>query len=487
MRYSADVLQQLLVDKNDQAGPGSFGVLFDEYHIHLAHGIEPEVNFIPIIRFDPATTAELIAAQRLPNLPDEELFIMQLNDLEEHLSNPETQRFFEAEDIATGDLINQVAIAELETQPWLVTFFQPQEIFLEPVIAQNQNTIVLAIVIAVLVVAAAFFMSKWLVTPITRLTGAVTHFTAGKLDARAEIKTGDEIGLLADSFNKMAQQVGNLLIGLEERSKQLAQANDEITGLNERLTSENLRLETELDVARRLQEMLLPGEEELQQVDDLDVAVFMKPADEVGGDYFDVLQQNGHVKVGIGDVTGHGLESGVLMLMTQMGIRTLMTSQETNSIRFLDILNRTIYGNVQRMKAHKDLTLSLLDFYGGRVRMSGQHEKIIVLRKNGQVELIDTFALGFPIGVDDDISAFISEAELELESGDGVVLYTDGVTEAENETGEFYGLKRLSQVAAQNWQQSAQQIKDAVISDIHRHIDRQKVYDDITLLVIKQK
>ena len=160
VRYSADALQELLAEKNDQAGPGSFGVLFDEYHIHLAHGIEPDVNFIPIVRFDEAETAKLKAAQRLPDLPDDELYIMQLDELEEHLSNPETQRFFEAEDVATGDLMNQVAIAQMETQPWLVTFFQPQEIFLAPVREQNQSTLLLAGIIALVVIGAALAMSQ---------------------------------------------------------------------------------------------------------------------------------------------------------------------------------------------------------------------------------------------------------------------------------------------------------------------------------------
>ena len=221
VQYHSDVLQNILAEKNDQAGPGSFGVLFDEYHIHLAHGIEPNVNFIPIIEFEPEVTQELIASQRLPNWPDDELFIMQLDELEEHLSNPETQRFFEAEDVATGDLINQVAIAEMSTQPWLITFFQPQEIFLAPVNAQNRATLLLAGVIAVVALAIAFIAAQQLVNPVVHLTNTVTQFTAGNLQARAHIESNDETGMLADSFNAMAEQVETLLTGLEERTQEL--------------------------------------------------------------------------------------------------------------------------------------------------------------------------------------------------------------------------------------------------------------------------
>jgi sigma-B regulation protein RsbU (phosphoserine phosphatase) len=486
VRYHADVLQQLLVDKNDQAGPGSFGVLFDEYHIHLAHGIEPDVNFIPIVRFDPATTERLIQEQRLPDLPDDELFIMQLDELQEHLSNPETQRFFEATDVATGDLTNQVAIAELETQPWLITFFQPQQIFLAPVAEQARNTLLIALVVALVASGLAVVMSNILVRPITHLTEAVTRFTTGDLETRAKIESRDEIGLLATSFNTMAQQVGSLLTGLEERTDELAHANAEITHLNSQLKDENLRLETELDVVRRLQEMLLPDQQELDRLEPLDIAVYMKPADEVGGDYFDVLQSNGHIKIGIGDVTGHGLESGVLMLMTQMGIRTLTTNQDTDPAHILTVLNRAIYDNVRRMQARKDLSLSLIDYHNGKLRLSGQHEQPILIRADGQLELIDTFTLGFPIGLSDDIAPFVGELELELAPGDGLVLYTDGITEAENDAGEFYGLERLCKAAATYWQDPAESIRQAIINDVYRHIGNSRIYDDITLLVIKQ-
>ena len=88
----------------------------------------------------------------------------------------------------------------------------------------------------------------------------------------------------------------------------------------------------------------------------------MEPADEVGGDYYDILQQDGKVKIGIGDVTGHGLESGMLMIMVQTATRVLLESNLADPVKFLDILNRSLYKNVQRMKSDKNLTLSILDY-----------------------------------------------------------------------------------------------------------------------------
>jgi predicted ATPase/serine phosphatase RsbU (regulator of sigma subunit) len=274
---------------------------------------------------------------------------------------------------------------------------------------------------------------------------------------------------------------------VQERTAQLQQANEEISALNERLKQENLRLEAEIDISRRLQQMLLPRQDELQQVAGLDIAGFMDPADEVGGDYYDVLQHDGRVKIGIGDVTGHGLESGVVMLMVQTAVRTLLTSDESDPTRLFTILNRTMYDNINRLQVDKSLTLALLDYQDQRLRLSGQHESLILVRNGGHVDVIDTIDLGFPIGLDDDIASFIAETTIHLDSGDGVVLYTDGITEAENRDGEQYTLERLCAIVQRAWGGSADEVKQAIIEDVMTFIGSQKIFDDLTLLVLRQR
>jgi len=255
---------------------------------------------------------------------------------------------------------------------------------------------------------------------------------------------------------------------------------------NERFKAENVRMKAELDVSRRLQKMLLPTKTELKQIDGLDIAGFMEPADEVGGDYYDVLQHNGRVLMGIGDVTGHGLESGALAIMVQSSIRTLLANNETDPVKFFSALNHMVYHNVERMKVQKDLTLALVDYKDNQLYLSGQHEEMIVVR-NGELELIDTIDLGFPIGLDEDIADFVNQVTVPLNAGDVVVLYTDGITESENIDKQMYGLERLCEVIRQNWQQTAQEIQQAVIEDVRQFIGEQKVFDDITLLVLKQQ
>jgi serine phosphatase RsbU (regulator of sigma subunit) len=274
---------------------------------------------------------------------------------------------------------------------------------------------------------------------------------------------------------------------VNERTAQLAQATKEIKTLNEKLRAENLRLSAELEITKQLQQMILPKQEELELIEGLDIAGFMEPAEEVGGDYYDVIQQNGQVKISIGDVTGHGLESGVVMLMAQTAVRTLQESKQTDPVKFLDILNRTLYRNVQRINPYKNLTLSVLDYANGILKVSGQHESLIVVRTEGQVEQIDTMHLGFPLGLEEDIAAFIASEQVQLYPGDVVVLYTDGITEAFDINCQQYGIKQLCEVVSRYREYSAQEIREAVISDVRRHIGEQKIFDDITLLVLKQK
>ena len=291
----------------------------------------------------------------------------------------------------------------------------------------------------------------------------------------------------------IAAQLGSVIqrkraeIALQESLSRLAEANQEITILNQRLEAENLRMHAELEVTRQLQQMILPKEYELESIEGLEIAGFMEPAEEVGGDYYDVLWHNGRVKIGIGDVTGHGIESGVLMIMVQTAVRTLLTNNENDPVKFLNVLNQTIYGNVQRMNSDKNLTLSLLDYQDGILYLSGQHEETILVRCDGKVERIDMIDLGFPIGLEADIANFVAQIQVQLTPGDVVVLYTDGITEAEDMNGVQYGLDRLCEVVSCNRQCPCGEIRQVVIDDLRRHIGAQKVYDDITLLLFKQK
>ena len=390
---------------------------------------------------------------------------------------------------------------------WLMVVVIPEADFMERIDANTQSTVALCLVALILATVLGILTARSITQPILLLSeassaiakrAATSDFASGELDPKIELKGVNELEVLAESFNHMAQQLRESFIALEvakqeleqrveQRTAELNEANQEITLLNQRLKAENLRMRAELEVTRQLQQMILPKQEELSQISKLEIAGFMEPAEEVGGDYYDVLQDKGLIKIGIGDVTGHGLESGVLMIMVQTAVRTLLANNETDPVKFLNVLNRVIYDNVQRMNSDKNLSLALLDYQEGVLCLSGQHEEMIVVRSGGQVERIDTIDLGFPIGLEADIADFVAQIKVALNVGDVVVLYTDGITEAENLSGVRYGIERLCAIASNNWYQSAEEIKQAVIDDVRRHIGEQRVYDDITLLIIKQK
>jgi len=330
------------------------------------------------------------------------------------------------------------------------------------------------------------------------LRAGAARIGSGDLAQHIAIKTGDELEALADQFNDMARRLQESYTGLEEkvelRTQELRAALEqnahlfqEVEEKGKQLEAANLRMQAELDFVGQMQQLVLPTPDELAAIDGLDIAAFMEPADEVGGDYYDVLHTDGVVTIGIGDVTGHGLESGMLMVMTQAAVRTLQEIRESDPVRFLDTLNRTLYQNVQRMRSDKNLTLALLTYTQGQVRISGQHEEAIIVRHGGAIERINTLDLGFPLGLEADIAAFVRHISVALQPGDGVVLYTDGITEAADMHHRLYGIDRLCTVISQHWARTAQDIQAAVIADVRCHIGAQKVFDDITLVVVKQR
>ena len=269
--------------------------------------------------------------------------------------------------------------------------------------------------------------------------------------------------------------------------RQLAEAHQQISQFNNSLQVENTRLSSELEVNQRLQQMLLPKEKELERIESLEIAGFSETADEIGGDYYDVVQYQDRIIIGIGDVSGHGLESGVLMLMVQTAVRTLIENEQTDPKCLFEVLNRTIYKNLQRLESDKNVSLSLLDYCDGLLNISGQHEEVLILRQGGEIERIDTVDLGFPLGLEESIADFVFATQIPFATGEVAVLYTDGITEAENSHGIHYGLEQLCTVVQRNWQKSAGDIRQAVIRDLRSHIDTQQVYDDITLVVLKRK
>lgn len=252
----------------------------------------------------------------------------------------------------------------------------------------------------------------------------------------------------------------------------------------EREKAEKRRLEQELAIATRIQTSILPRD---LQVRGLEIAATMLPATEVGGDYYDVLPTQHGCWIGIGDVAGHGLRSGLVMMMLQSVVSALVRSRADAPPRdLLRVVNAVLYENVrERLKQDEHATLSLIRYReDGELRFAGAHEDMLVLRAaTGQVEVVPT--LGTWVGATKDIEEATQDSVCHLRDGDLLLLYTDGVIEAQNGAGEHFGPQRLMQELARSRQEPVQAIRDRLCSAVTEFMAEQR--DDIALLVARYR
>lgn len=223
VRYSVAAIQRLVSQSTNLSGnENSFAILLDENYIRIAQGSvnASELAFKSVVPLAPTQIQALQAKARLPR-GDASEFSTHLPAFEQGLDRIAQSSYFMTELVANEDELNAAAAVKLSSQPWFVVFVQPQSTFLEPIKAQVRNTLLLSIGLTGAVVAVAVAVSQLLSKPLTSLAGTVTQFTAGHLNARSSIQSEDEIGVLAQSFNAMAEQVGKLLHGLEQRTQEL--------------------------------------------------------------------------------------------------------------------------------------------------------------------------------------------------------------------------------------------------------------------------
>ncbi len=248
----------------------------------------------------------------------------------------------------------------------------------------------------------------------------------------------------------------------------------------ERLARE--RLEKELDLARQIQVSILPRR---LIADGVELAACMTTATEVGGDYYDVLPFEGGCWIGIGDVSGHGVTSGLIMLMVQSAVASLVAGNPNANPRdAVTIVNRVLFENIRhRLLTDDFVTFSLMRVSNGRIVIAGAHEHFLVVRsRTRRVEPIET--PGTWLGVLPEIGHFTTETVVDLEHNDLLVLYTDGITEARNTAGVQYGFERLSAIVERLYDEPIERIRDAVLADVTEWCPNRD--DDATLVLLRQ-
>jgi signal transduction histidine kinase/HAMP domain-containing protein len=226
VRYNAIVLQQVVNQSQNLAGEKSFALVLDEHHIRIIDGSPISQQFRSLMPLAPEKIRSLQQQGRLPNFPAAQLTTNQPEfDQAVNRVCPIAQNcppvYVATRNPDYPDRYKRVAIVPLKNQPWFVAFYQPEEIFLAPIAAQLQTSIILTLSIAALVSIAALAIAHWLSTPLNSLAEGVNQFTEGNLDARVKIRSKDEIGTLGANFNMLAEQVSKLLSGLEDRTVEL--------------------------------------------------------------------------------------------------------------------------------------------------------------------------------------------------------------------------------------------------------------------------
>ena len=255
------------------------------------------------------------------------------------------------------------------------------------------------------------------------------------------------------------------------------------------LQNENLRMGMELDVAKKIQLMMLPRNRDFSLQPGLEVAAKMDPASEVGGDFYEFLPQvDGTTIMAIGDVTDHGLQSGLVMLMAQSVLRTTLDEQPLKLTDAMARINSILYRNIRnRMDDYRNLTMMLARINDNSITVCGQHENILYFDAGKNThELISTEDLGIYIGLIENVEEHLKEITLPLNKNDVYFFYTDGLSEAEDKEGVLYGEDRIMSVFKKHAHKGSKAVLNAMYDDVYRFMGDQQIFDDITVIAFQK-
>jgi hypothetical protein len=236
---------------------------------------------------------------------------------------------------------------------------------------------------------------------------------------------------------------------------------------------------SEMEVAKDIQTLLVPRDTALP---DCRVAGAMVPAAAVGGDYYDVLESGGRQFLAIGDVSGHGVTTGLTMMMARSSLVAILTASPGAPLgEVYARLNQCLRGNLRRTGLRLYMTLVLMEAIGGgRFRAVGGHLPALVRRAAGQVDEIDL--PGVWLGVVDDLTPeAVVETGIVLSPNDTLLLYTDGVVERMRGD-ELYGWERLRATLAAG-PAAPDELVAAILADVDRFGGEQE--DDMTVLAVR--
>jgi len=369
-------------------------------------------------------------------------------------------------DLVSGELA-WLAFSPVKQVGWSLCVVVPEEQVLAPAwdLARRQGLAGLAGLAALVLVVWLLVMG--LTRPLGRLTAAARRLAGGALDTKVEgVPPGDELGELALAFNRMTDELNRYV--------------DELTAT----TAAKERIESELDLARQIQQSVLPQTyPAFPERPDFDLFASSQPAREVGGDFYDFFfVDDKRLAFVVGDVSGKGVPAALFMTVSRTLIKNACT-HDPDPVRALTEVNAQILPD-NEMCMFVTVFLGIYDTESNRLRYAcAGHPAPMLRRAGGEVSDLPAPG-GMAVGVFDEMG--LKPGEVELGTGDVLLVFTDGLDEAVNAADEQFGLDRARSWLAEAQPAPAPKLIDSLIS---RHLDftgQCEQFDDLTILVFRR-
>jgi len=318
----------------------------------------------------------------------------------------------------------------------------------------------LALFFLAVAVAGSIMLASFIIRPIRALTHGAEIVGRGDLDYRIDIRSRDELGMLARQFNRMTAQIR------EAKNKEI----------------ESRVMEEQIEMAREIQEGLNPTA--FYDKSGIQIKGYTKAMRGVGGDYFDYYEiDEDRIGALISDVSGKGIPASLVMVM----IRTVFVTQiKQPNVTCRDIVNAINTSLSADFAIDKFATLFFVIYHrkSGILEFSNAGHGPLFCYRRARNMCTVTKLDGMPIGIDEESE--YKQAKAALDPGDIVVLYTDGVTETRNENNEEYGIKRLNRLIVENNHLNAEELVMRLVRDLEEFRGNEPPHDDTTILIMKR-
>lgn len=323
----------------------------------------------------------------------------------------------------------------------------------------------IALVITIVVVYLSNKFAKRLTQPIYTLTEGAGQISGGNLDYRIQLDSDDETALLGEAFNHMTDSLKEYIQNLS------------------RITAEKERIGTELDIARNIQASMLPCIfPAFPERKEFDIHASMAPAKEVGGDFYDFFMvDERHLAIVAADVSGKGVPAALFMVIGKTLIKDHTKPGRDLGKVFMEVNELLCEANSEGLFI--TAFEGVLDLVTGELQFVNAGHEIPFFCKGGRLFEPYKIRAGFVLAGMEGIQYRCGS--LQMEPGDKLFQYTDGVTEATSQEMELYGMKRLENVLCRNAAASPAELLHCVKEDIDHFVGEASQFDDITMLCLE--